>query len=268
MAGVLAITQKFDAGGWSMPLPAPIRALPRVTRDWGAIGVEDRKDAEPWQNFIARIAPGEPANLARKDLRRLANEIWDYPELKDCVPGLVEHCASIAKRTLDRRLARAYWNRFRLGVPMFAELGRYCALRQHRLGSPWVELCNSIPLWDCELGPAALGKRLLRADDRTHLLQQSSLRLQDLQGGFIDAAFGALLASLASQPNGQKPVALAQDEGSELVELGSSLADGTVKANVAILAYVLLKPWTTREPEDGYRDRIITLLLVASVKVV
>ena len=261
MAGLLAITQKFDSGGWAMPLPPQIRALPKVTRDWGAMGIEERKDAEPWLAFIARIDPGNPAGLARKDLRRLASEIWDRPELGGCVSGLVEHCASLAKRTLDRRLARAYWNRFKPGVPMFAELGRYCATRQSQLGSPWAELGNAIPLWDCDVGPAALGRKLLRSEDRSALLQLANLRTQDLQGGFTDAAFGALLASLASKTKGQQTVAIAQDEGSEIFELAKSLGEGTIKANIAILAYVLLKPWVAMDPEDGYRDRVMALLL-------
>jgi len=261
MPGLLAVSAKIIGGGWVMPRPPQIRALAKLTREWGVMGSDMRIDAEPWAQFVLRVNPYEPAKLARRDLRRLASEIWDHHDLEDCVPDLVQHCASIGKRTLDRRLARAYWNRFKLGVPMFGELGRYCARRQTQIGSPWSELGSAIPLWDIALGPAALGQKLLRSEDRDAFLSKMNLRGQDLQGGFVDAAFGALLKSLATKQHANRSVAVEQNEGEEVLSLGKSLAEGTINANPELLAYVLLKPWMSMDPEDAYRDRVMALLL-------
>lgn len=261
MPGLLAISQKVAASGRIIPHPPQIRAMPKLTREWGAMGLDARVDVEPWQHFILRVDPYNPEVLARRDLRRLASEIWDHPNLEDCVPLLVKHCASISKRSLDRRLARAYWNRFKIDVPMFAHLAGYCASRQKQLGSPWGEIANEIPLWDCDLGPAAFGRKLLHAEERDTFLQKVSLRSQDLQGGFVEAAFRALLLSLAGKSRGQNSIAIEQDEGDAVLSLGKLLGEGTVKANADLLAYVLLKPWTAIDPDDAYRDRVMAILL-------
>ncbi len=260
MAGLLAVSAKITSD-WAMPRPPQIRALAKLTREWGAMGIDERVDAEPWHQFVLRVNPYKPSELARRDLRRLASEIWDHPDLEDCVPDLLRHCSAIAKRTLDRRLARAYWNRFKVGVPLFVELGLYCKSRQKRLGSPWSELSHTIPIWDSELGPARLGDRLLRAEDREAFLAMANLRVQDLSGGFVDAAFGALLKSLAAKQNVPQSRSVGQVEGEGILSLGASLGESTIKANAELLAYVLLKPWIAMDPDDAYRDKVMALLL-------
>ena len=261
MPGVLVVSKKIAADGWVIPPPPRIRALAKLVREWGAMGSDERVDAEPWKNFVLRVNPYEPASLARRDLRRLASEVWEYSDLEDCVPGLLQHCAKIAKRRLDRRLARAYWNRFKTSVPAFEELAVYCAQRQAQLGAPWNEIAAAIPLWDYNLGPGALGQTLLREEHREAFFSQVNLRSQDMQGGFVEAAFGALLQSRAVRNQARRSVALEQSDGDDILSLGRSLGDGTIKANADLLAYVLLKPWTTIDPEEAYRDQVIVLLL-------
>lgn len=258
MVGLLGTMRTFENERRALPQPAPIRALTKAVRELGGMGSEERIDAEPWEEFIARINPADPAGLARRDLKRLSAELWSYSELEAFAPGLLDYCAKLAKRGLDRRLARAYWNRFRGSVTVFDLLGQYCASRGATLGSPWTGLGVAISVWDCQRGPKELGSQLFSANKRAALLEKTNLSSSDLQGGFVEAAFEAQLMTLANRPALQ-PVP-AQDEGHELLSFVTSLGDGTIKANATLLAYILLKPWLNAVPEESYRDKVMEFL--------
>ena len=90
------------------------------------------------------------------------------------------------------------------------------------------------------------------------MLDKTNLTQSDLHGGFVDAAFEALLTTLANR-SALEP-APAQVEGDELLTFASSLGEGTIKANATFLAYVLLKPWITANPEESYRDKVMAFL--------
>lgn len=261
MSGLLGIAQKFENGGLAMPSPPQVRALPKVMREWGAMAMHERSDPEPWQSFIERIDPANPARLGRKDLRRLASEIWDYPSLEEFVVGLVDHCARLAKRTLDRRLARAYWNRFKPGLAMFSYLGNYCASRESSLGLPWTELSAAIPLWHCEHGPKALGAVLLDTESRDAILDRAKLDMRDMQGGFVEAAFGALLLERSQRSIKNSSESALRNEGENISQLAEGLGDGALKGNAGLISYALLRPWMDRQSSGEYKDHIRAFLI-------
>ena len=259
--GLNAIAQKWRISGMALPPPPQIRAITKVTRNWGLIGVDDRTDAEPWQTFIERIDPAQPSRLSRKDLRRLATEMWDFPELQVYVPGLVDHCAKLGKRTLDRRLARAYWNRFRFDAPVFTYLAQYCSSRLSSLGTPWTEISAALPVWDCEIGPRSLGLVLLDVSKRDALLSRAKLTLRDMQGGYVEAAFSALLLDRCIRTiRGHSDAAIC-DEARTIIELAEGLGAGAIQGNAGLIAYALLKPWMERSAPAEHKDMIRTFLI-------
>jgi len=261
MPGLNAIARKWEIGGLALPPPPHIRALIKVTRDWGSIGLDNRVDPEPWQVFIDRIDPAEPSSLSRKDLRRLATEIWDFPELHGNVAGLVHHCAALSKRTLDRRLARAYWNRFKLDEPIFAYLGQYCASRGGSLGTPWTEISSALPIWDCDAGPKSLGLMLLDVERRDALLCRAKLGLRDMQGGFVEAAFSALLLDRCRRSiSGHSDSAIC-DEAKTIIQLAEGLGAGAIQGNTGLIAHALLKPWMERSAPAEHKNMIRTFLI-------
>src|SRR3546814_18882714 len=89
----------------------------------------------------------------------------------------------------------------------------------------------------------------------------ANLRVQDLSGGFVDAAFGALLQSLAAKQNVPQSRSVGQVEGEDILSLGASLGESTIKANAELLAYVLLKHWIAMDPDDAYRAKVMAQLL-------
>ncbi len=261
MPGLNAIARKWEIGGLALPPPPHIRALIKVTRDWGSIGLDTRVDPEPWRAFIDRIDPAEPSRLSRKDLRRLATEIWDFPELQGYVAGLVHHCAALSKRTLDRRLARAYWNRFRPDEPIFAYLGQFCASRVATLGTPWTEISSALPIWDCDGGPKSLGLMLLDVERRDALLRQAKLSLRDMQGGVVEAAFSALLLDRSRRSISGHSDSVIRDEAETILQLAEGLGAGAIQGNAGLIAYALLKPWVDRSAPIQHKDMIRIFLI-------
>lgn len=260
MASLRTVTAKFKAKGLTLPAPAPIRAMPRVVRELGAVQISEPVDLEPWKEFLARIDPSSPASMTRKDLRRFASEMWGYPELAHHAPALLAHCAAIARRTVDRRLAWAYWSRFRSSHGAMAQLGGFCASKGDWLGRPWTDFAAAMPFWDPERGPAALGKILVNSQERTRLLERTGLQPSDIQGGYVEASFSALLLELARRSAIPSPTD-AIKEGNGVLTLGTTLGEGTAKANAGLLAYVLLKPWGSNDPPAEYSEQLIKLLV-------
>lgn len=261
MPGLSAIALKWQTGGMALPPPPQIRAIIKATRDWGSIVIDNRVDPEPWQAFIDRIDPAEPARLSRKDLRRLATEIWDFPELQAYVSGLVEHCATLGKRTLDRRLARAYWNRFRSDASVFSYLGQYCSSRVSTLGTPWTEISAVLPIWDCDIGPKSLGLLLLDVNKRDALLSRAKLTLRDMQGGYVEAAFSAVLLDRCVRTIRGHSEAAICDEAKTIIQLAEGLGAGAIQGNAGLIAYALLKPWMDRSAPAEHKDMIRVFLI-------
>ncbi|MBL0117327.1 MAG: hypothetical protein IPP45_19265 [Sphingomonadales bacterium] len=167
----------------------------------------------------------------------------------------------MSKRTLDRRLARAYWNRFRPDEPIFAYLGQFCASRVATLGTPWTEISSALPIWDCDGGPKSLGLMLLDVERRDALLRQAKLSLRDMQGGFVEAAFSALLLDRSRRSISGHSDSVIRDEAETILQLAEGLGAGAIQGNAGLIAYALLKPWMDRSAPIQHKDMIRIFLI-------
>lgn len=244
-----------------LPPPAAVRELPKAVREIGGIGAEERAESEPWDSFIARIDPANPAALGRKDLKRLIAELWSYPELEGFAPGLLRHCTKLARRSLDRRLARAYWNRFRPGAHVFRLLGQYCASCETSIGLPWTEIAANLAIWDTEKGPRALGLLLVDKERREIFFDQAGLSLSDMQGGFVEVAFSELLLNQCRNAVQGRSKASLHEEAATLIQLAQGLGSGTIQANAGLITYSLLGPCSNQSVDPEHKD-IIRIFLI------
>jgi len=261
MAGLLSTIRTLSSERLGLPPPAPVRSLPKAVRELGDLGIEERNDLESWDDFIIRINPAEPSELGLKDLKRLASELWSYPELERFGPSLLEHCGTRSKRVLDKCLARSYWNRFNPELPIFADLARYCATRSDRLPSRWRQMAEEFPLWDHELGPKALGQLLLEPTRRETMLSRVNLDMRDMQGGFVEEAFSALLRDLSKRSTTHCSEFELLDEAAIILELAESLGAGVLRSNAGLISYVLLKPWINRAANAEHKDALRVFLV-------
>ena len=102
---------------------------------------------------------------------------------------------------------------------------------------------------------------LLDVEKRDALLDRAKLSLRDMQGGFVEAAFSALLLDRSSRSiSGHSDSAIC-DEAETIVQLAEGLGAGAIQGNAGLIAYALLKPWADRAAPIEHKDMIRIFLI-------
>lgn len=195
----------------------------------------------------------DPMRLARRDLRRLVNEMWPDRRCDMVAPGVLDAAVAKDAKSVDRAVLTAYLRHFPLDHPHFERLRAASALTAGRRDWPWRQRGEDWALWDKDAGPERLAKALLDHPDAMATLRAAGLDGDLVQGEFVADALEAACEQ-AADASGDQAVAI----GGRLIALFDVLAIRNINA---MLTWALLTPWVNRPPPDDHRNRITNLLV-------
>jgi hypothetical protein len=82
-----------------------------------------------------------------------------------------------------------------------------------------------------------------------------------MQGGFVEAAFSALLLDRSRRSISGHSDSVIRDEAETILQLAEGLGAGAIQGNAGLIAYALLKPWVDRSAPIQHKDMIRIFLI-------
>lgn len=217
-------------------------------------GATSRREAEPWQGFLLRINPADPASLRPRDLRRLTDEMWEEERLNTEARTILDETIARDRKSFDRLVVRSYLFHFPTDHLAFDALRAATGFVARRREWPWRTRGDRWSLWDAKQGPRRVARALLDTEESLNVLRDAGLDGELAAGAFVKET---LLAACEMAAGLRGPAA--EEAGSRLMHLFGSIPR-TGDLNGA-LAYALLAPWTSTNCSQSHQKRITSLLV-------
>ena len=105
-----------------------------------------------------------PAELQRRDLRRLVKELWDDPRCDHLAVATVDAAVAANAQSLDRSVLTAYLRHFPREHPAFEHLRSAARFTASRRPWDWRARGETWQLWDHDEAPKRLARSLLESE--------------------------------------------------------------------------------------------------------
>lgn len=236
-------------------LPRPVErcAVERAAERLKGLENGRKRQAEPWETFIARFDLSAPSTLQVKALKRVIDEVWLHESSGPLCAASVRDGLDRARKSVDRNIVYAYLRRFPRDHEGFLALAAGSDVAASRHDWPWKDRGQKWQLWKPDQAPALIARALLASDDPSALLRETGLD-EFADGGLMTEALLAACAHAAEQRGAE-----AGSAGQRLIALFERLQQRSGLHGP--LAYALLRPWVDGGCPEVHKRAIMALLV-------